>query len=95
MYSFRTMIFSLLAILFLSTFVVSYELKQQPRVTPLSYAKIRQELKPRLTREASLYFPPSPSYKNYTDLWSESAIGDIIVVVVPAADSDVAETVSL
>ncbi|KAI4211498.1 MAG: hypothetical protein LQ351_005674 [Letrouitia transgressa] len=61
--------------------------------TPLTYAKILQELRPRLSKKASLYFPTSPSYKNYTELWSESAVGDILVVVVPAIDSDVAETV--
>lgn len=88
------MVSPLLAVLFLSVYAVSYELKQHPRATPLTYAKILQELRPRLSKKASLYFPTSPSYKNYTELWSESAVGDILVVVVPAIDSDVAETVS-
>lgn len=64
--------------------------------TPLvpRWADIQQHLGPLLSKGASLYFPGSSQYENYTDRWSKFAKPTIAVVVEPANSQDVATTVT-
>ena len=59
---------------------------------PPSKSIIQLGLGPRLSSEASIYFPNSPEFADYTERWSASTMSDFAVVVVPAIDRDVAET---
>lgn len=61
---------------------------------PPSKSTVQLGLGPRLSKGASIYFPNSPDFTNYTERWSTSTESDFAVVVVPAVDQDVAETVS-
>ena len=61
-------------------------------VTP-SASKIQADLGPKLCKGASIYFPSSPEFGEYTERWSTEAEGDILVVVVPGCQKDVATVV--
>jgi len=61
---------------------------------PPSISVVQLGLGPRLYKGASLYFPNSPEFANYTERWSASTVSDFAVVLVPAEDEDVAEAVS-
>ena len=53
-----------------------------------------QELSSYLSPRASIYFPNSTQYANTTERYSTLAEPDLAVVVSPATDQDVAESVS-
>lgn len=63
--------------------------------TPLvpRWTDVQQQLGPLLSKGASLYFPGSSQYENFTDRWSKFAKPTIAVVVEPANTQDVATTV--
>ena len=58
-----------------------------------SIPNIQQELGRRLSKNASIYFPGSPSYTNDTAKWAANTQSNFSVVVVPGIDRDVAATV--
>ena len=60
------------------------------RDTTPSASRIQSELGPKLCKGSSIYFPSSPEFADLTERWSVRAEGDILVVVVPACDNDVA-----
>ena len=60
-----------------------------------STSKIQAELGLKLCKGASIYFPNSPEFGEYTTRWSTASEGDILVVIVPACEKDVATAVSL
>ena len=60
-----------------------------------STSKIQAELGPKLCKGGSIYFPSSPEFGNYTTRWSTAAEGDILVVVIPKCEKDVATAVSI
>lgn len=62
---------------------------------PPSRSTVQLGLGPRLSRGASLYFPNSPEFANYTERWSATAMAEFAVVVVAAVDRDVAESVCI
>ncbi|KAI4136195.1 MAG: hypothetical protein LQ341_005794, partial [Variospora aurantia] len=53
-------------------------------------SKIQADLGPKLCQGAEIYFPGSPEFGEYNDRWSKAAEGDILVVVVPGCQRDVA-----
>ena len=59
-----------------------------------SIPNVQQELGRRLSKNASIYFPGSPSYINDTAKWAANTASNFSVVVVPGIDRDVAATVS-
>ena len=59
-----------------------------------SIPNIQQELGRRLSKNASIYFPGSPSYTDDTAKWAANTQSNFSVVVVPGIDRDVAATVS-
>ena len=59
-----------------------------------SIPNIQQELGRRLSKNASIYFPGSPSYINDTARWAANTVSSFSIVVVPGIDRDVAATVS-
>ncbi len=61
-------------------------------VTP-SASKIQADLGPKLCKGASIYFPSSPEFGEYTERWSTEAEGDILVVVAPGCRKDIATVV--
>ena len=72
-------------------------LKRTPSdYTPLSPSPstVQKELGSCLSKKASLYFPNSPNFHNYTQRWSAAVDPEFAVVVVPAVDEDVSCTVS-
>jgi hypothetical protein len=73
---------------------VSLALEPEKRGTTPSNTRIQADLGPKLCKGALIYFPSSPEFGEYTKRWSTAAEGDILVVVVPSCDSDVATTVS-
>ena len=88
-----------LAIFLPLTFAIAIPptLKRTPNdYTPLSPSPsiVQQELGLCLSKKASLYFPSSPKFQNYTQRWSAAVDPDFAVVVVPAADGDVSCTAS-
>ena len=74
-----------------SAAVTPFELSA--RDTTPSPARIQSELGPKLCKKSSIYFPSSPEFGNYTEHWSIAAEGDILVVVVPRCDKDIAVAV--
>ncbi|KAL9018643.1 MAG: hypothetical protein Q9185_004054 [Variospora sp. 1 TL-2023] len=60
---------------------------------PPSASKIQAELGPKLCQGAEIYFPGSPEFGEYTERWSKAAEGDILVVVLPGCQRDVATAV--
>ncbi len=89
------------ALVLLSFFAVRIiALPQVMRQTPIDFSPlppskstVQLELGPRLSKGASLYFPNSSDFADYTERWSTSTESDFAVVVVPAMNRDVAETV--
>lgn len=61
---------------------------------PPSVSTYQQELGPRLSKNATLYFPNSPGYINDTERWAANTKSNFSVVVVPGTAQDVAATVS-
>ena len=59
-----------------------------------SILNLHRELGRRLSRNASIYFPGSPSYIDDTARWATNIESNFSVVVVPGMDQDVAATVS-
>ena len=59
----------------------------------LNVSTIESELGPRLSKTASIHFPNNPDFSNLTETWSSATGSDFAVVVIPAIDEDVAETV--
>ncbi|KAL8646384.1 MAG: hypothetical protein Q9210_006173, partial [Variospora velana] len=64
------------------------------REFPPGASKIQADLGPELCKGASIYFPSSLEFGEYTERWSIAAEGDILVVVVPGCQRDVATAVS-
>lgn len=60
---------------------------------PPSVSTYQQELGPRLSKNATLYFPNSPGYINDTERWAANTKSNFSVVVVPGTAQDVAATV--
>jgi hypothetical protein len=77
-----------------SVTALSLALEPEKRGTTPSNTRIQADLGPKLCKGALIYFPSSPEFGEYTKRWSTAAEGDILVVVVPSCDSDVATTVS-
>lgn len=67
--------------------------KNSSRLSP-SIPNFHQELGRRLSKNASIYFPGSPSYIDDTAKWAANTESNFSVVVVPGMDQDVASTVS-
>ena len=59
-----------------------------------SDSTIQQELGRHLSKNASIYFPGSPTFLNDTQKWAANTESNFSAVVVPATDRDVAATVS-
>lgn len=91
------MYFSVLAATLLALLPSTFAIPTPIELTALpftpSVSKIQADLGSKLCKETSLYFPSSPEVGKYTERWSTEAEGDILVVVIPGCQKDVATVV--
>ncbi|KAL8790938.1 MAG: hypothetical protein Q9213_000363 [Squamulea squamosa] len=91
------MYFTTLSIALLSLFrfssAIPTSIELVPRQSTPSASKIQTHLGSKLCGRSSIYFPSSPEFGQYTERWSTEAEGDILVVVVPGCQKDVATAV--
>ena len=63
-----------------------------PDISP-SLSRMRLELGSKLCKGSSIHIGDSPDSKSHTERWSKSANGDILIVVTPICEKDVAVAV--
>ena len=89
----RLFVFSILAQSFFALpYVFRRTLNDTTSLAP-NISSIQQDLGPRLSQGATLYFPNSSQFEDATSRWSAYAEPQISVIVKPAIAEDVAATV--
>ena len=68
-------------------------MRSTPGLTPTP-SSIQANLGARLAKTSTLYFPSNPEFGEYTERYSTASEGDILMVVVPGCEEDVATTAS-